>query len=665
MSMETFLAALGLQLLGGALGAGLARRPRLALGVGAAGAVAGGILGLVFALSVLLGSPAAPLDLPWPVPGGRLSLGADPLSAAFLVPIFGLSGLLAVYGVEYLGAGAGRRGVGGQIFFYNLLAASMALVATARDGVLFLVAWEVMSLASFFLVAHEHDKVEVREAARLYLIAMHLGAMVLLAFFALWARQTGSFALRSLPAGALAPAPATALFALALAGFGAKAGFWPLHVWLPKAHPAAPSHVSALMSGVMIKTGVYGVCRTLWLLGPAHTSWALALLAIGAVSGVLGVLSALAQHDLKALLAYHSEENIGIIALGLGVGALGSAAGRPAVAAAGYAGALLHVWNHGLFKGLLFLGAGSVLHATGTRNLEKLGGLWKRMPWTGATFLVGAAAICGLPPFNGLVSEWLVYTAFFAAGTGEGGALGLVPLGGAAVLALIGGLALACFAKAVGVVFLGEPRTARARSAHEAGPAMRWPMAALAAACLGIGLLPVPAVGLLARAVATLDPAAGAASEALARWGAPLARVGLASAGVLALAGLVLLVRRALLHGRAVAESPTWDCGYAAPTPRMQYTASSFAQPLVGPQGVFSAVVGPQVHMAPPRGWFPSAASFESHAPDAAEARFWEPLFQSAGRGFAALRLLQTGRLHHYLGFLLAGLVALLVWALA
>ncbi len=661
MSAAPFFAALGLQLAGGFAGLLLSQHPRLALRVGALGAVAGGLVGLGLALAVLTGTAFLPIDLPWPVPGGTLSLGVDPLSAVFLVPVFGLSALFAVYGVGYLDAQVGKRWLGGQVFFYNLLAASMTMVVAARDGVLFLVAWEVMSLASFFLVAFENDRPEVGAASRLYLIATHLGAAFLLVFFALWEQTTGSFALVRPAAGTVGSAAAATLFALALVGFGTKAGLWPLHVWLPKAHPAAPSHVSALMSGVMLKTGVYGVCRILWLLGPVPRSWAVVLLLCGAVSALLGILGALGQRDLKALLAYSSGENLGVIFLGLGIGALGTAAGQPLVAAAGYAGALLHTWNHGLFKGLLFLGAGNVLHATHTRTLEHLGGLARSMPWTTAAFGVGAAAIAGLPPFNGLVSEWLIYGALFRAGVHLPGAVGLLGFGAAAVLALVGGLALATFAKAMGTVFLGEPRTAAAAQAHEAGPWLLAPMVVLATGCLAVGLAPAWVTGLLGRAVGVLDPAAHAALAEVTTWTGPLAQVGRVSAAVLVLTLALLALRTHLLKRRVVATSPTWGCGYAAPAATMQYTGSSFSDPVTA---LFRPVLRSTEHLEPPRGFFPAAGTFATCTSDLAERALWVPLFGGAARGLATLRFLQGGRLQHYLLFLLLTLLVLLGWAL-
>ena len=364
----------------------------------------------------------------------------------------------------------------------------MLLVVVARNGVLFLMSWELMSLASFFLVTLEDEKESVRRAGWIYLVAMHLGTAFLLAMFLLLGKNAGSLDFERLSTAA---APSGVFFLLAVIGFGTKAGFIPMHVWLPEAHPAAPSHVSAVMSGVMIKTGIYGLLRMLTLLGPPPAWWGWTLVAIGVVSGILGVLYALSQHDLKRLLAYHSVENIGIIAMGLGVGVLGISYENPTMAALGFTGGLLHVVNHAVFKSLLFLGAGSVLHATGTGELDRLGGLLKRMPVTGATFLIGAAAISGLPPLNGFVSEFLIYLGAVA---GLGSQAHIAPawplmsvlvVGG---LALIGGLAAACFTKAFGIVFLGEPRSDEAAHAHEAGAAMRWPMVVLAGLCVLIGL---------------------------------------------------------------------------------------------------------------------------------------------------------------------------------
>ena len=413
MTLALPLVAVALLCLSAVLAAAAARSDRLSLSIGTTGCLAACALGLIGATAALLDGVRSTWRAPWPIPVGEVHVGLDPLSAFFLLCLFTVAGLSSIYGASYLLGYLGQRRLAPAVVFFNLLVAAMGMVVVARDAILLIVAWEVMSIASFFLVTFENDRAEVRRAGMTYLVASHLGVLVLLVLFALLGREAGSFDFDLLARGGGATSAANAAFLLALIGFGTKAGIWPLHVWLPDAHPAAPSHVSALMSGVMIKMGIYGLLRTLTFLGPPPAAWGVVLIAVGAVSGVLGVLQALAQHDLKRLLAYHSVENIGIIVLGIGIGLLGQAHGQPAVAFAGYAGGLLHVLNHGLFKGLLFQGAGSIRHGTGSTDIDSLGGLHRRMPLTSLTFLVGAAAICGLPPLNGFVSEWLVFVGAF------------------------------------------------------------------------------------------------------------------------------------------------------------------------------------------------------------------------------------------------------------
>ena len=414
------------------------------LGVAAAGlALAGGTSTAVFA---------------WPLPGGALTFTLDRLSAFFLVPVFVVAGLGSVYGEGYW-AEAHHPGNGRKLrLFYGLATAGLALVMVAGDAWSFLVGWEIVSLAAFFLVTTDQDDAAALRAGWIYFVSAHAGTLILFAMFALLRDATGAWLLA--PSATLGASPLlTPILVLALAGFGLKAGVIPLHVWIPDAHAAAPSHVSALLSGVVLKMGIYGLVRVLTML-PAYPTWlGLALVALGITSGVLGVVMALAQHDLKRLLAYHSIENIGIILIGLGVGALGMAQHRLDWAVLGFAGGLLHVWNHAAFKALLFHAAGAVIHATGTREIDALGGLLRRMRFTAASFLLGAVAISGLPPLNGFVSEWLISLASFRALTGASGGAGML---GAAVaapaLALIGALAVACFVKAFSAVFLGTPR---------------------------------------------------------------------------------------------------------------------------------------------------------------------------------------------------------------
>lgn len=661
--MPLILAGLGLLVLGAIAALLAARAPRLATLLGVGGTIAGCACALVPVARVLLGRAPESLRLAWSVPFGAFALGLDGLSAFFLLPILTLAALAALYGSEYLGAFRGRVVPARAWPFFALLVAGMALVVLARNGVLFLVAWEIMSLAAYFLVVLEDETQAVRDAGWTYLVATHLGTAFLIVMFVVLGHRAGSldFARFSV-AGPLAAPLAGLVFVLAMIGLGTKAGFMPLHIWLPEAHPAAPSHVSAVMSGVMIKLGIYGLLRVLTFLGPPPAWWGWTLVAVGLTSGVLGVLFALAQHDLKRLLAYHSVENIGIIALGLGVGLLGVHYGSAPLAVLGFAGALLHVVNHALFKGLLFLGAGAVLHATGTREMDHLGGLLKRMPWTGALFLVGAAAICGLPPLNGFASEFLVFLGAYqgvlhpAAGV-AGPALAVL-----AGLALIGGLAAACFAKVFGVVFLGEARSAHVAHAHDPGPAMLLPMGALAAGCALIGLVPALLVGRMAGALESLTRLpADTIEPTLALAVAPLTRVSVAAGVLLVLAGALTLWRHAQLARRPVAEALTWDCGYALPTPRMQYTASSFARPLTL---LFGGLLRTRTTRVAPAGPFPQEAALATETPDVFRDALFRPVFRMAAGTLARLRWLQHGRVQLYVLYILLTLVVLLVWKL-
>src|SRR5439155_2651015 len=457
----------------------------------------------------------------WPMPGGSLHFQIDALSAFFLLPVFGLSLVTAIYGRTYLAGRGGGQGLAGCWFHSNLLTAAMASVIAAHDGLLFLVSWEIMALSPFFLVIFDDRKAAVRHAAWTYLAATHLGTAFRLVAFVMLGQAAGSSDFDAYRGVLQAnPGLASLVFILALIGFGSKAGIVPAHVWLPEAHPVAPSHASALMSGAMIKIGLYGLIRMLTLLGTPEPWWGWVLIAVGASSGVLGVLFALAQHDLKRLLAYHSVENIGIILLGIGLGVLGLATGMPALAAIGFAAGLLHVVNHCIFKALLFLGAGAVQHGAHSLELEELGGLLKRMPWTGTAFLIGAAAIVGLPPLNGFVSEFLLFYAGFtavmkpAAGTALAGLIAIIIMG------LISGLAAACFAKAFGIVFLGSPRTAEAAEAHEVARPMRAAMAVLAILCVIVGLAAPAVVSALTDVLAA---ATGAAPGSIRSQLAPVA----------------------------------------------------------------------------------------------------------------------------------------------
>ncbi|MHB1308476.1 MAG: proton-conducting transporter transmembrane domain-containing protein [Limisphaerales bacterium] len=576
--------------------------------------------------------------------GERLHLRLDALSAWFLALVCVVGGAGAVYARGYwpdreqpASAGRGRA-------WWSLLLLCMSLVLLCANGLHFLMVWEAFALSAYFLITLERNRPETRAAGWLYLAASHAGTLGLFAFFSLLATKTGSWELGPMRDQAgLAP-----LFWLALFGFGVKAGLFPLHVWLPSAHANAPSHVSAIMSGVAIKMGLYGLMRfSGWLPLPAGAGWV--VLALGAVSAVLGAAFALAQNDLKRLLAYCSVENMGVILIGLGAALLAAANGDAAWGRLAMAGALLHAWNHGAFKSLLFLGAGSVLHATGTREMSRMGGLWRAMPWTAGLFAFGSAAISALPPLNGFVSEWLVYLGLFeAAASHTRVAVAIVPA--TIALGVTGALALAALVKAAAVVFLGAPRTRAAAKAHECGGWMRAPMLGLAGVCSAIALAPGAVWPLLRQPLAVWNPA-------WSRLEAPASLAPLGTIQFILAASLVVaawgLWSRARTNG--LRRSPTWDCGYAAPTARMQYTGGSFAGLAVG---WFDWVLRPERRRRWPRGPFPRQADLVERFPETVLERVMSPVGRVVMQASAWVRRRQQGHLPEYISYLVAALAA-------
>lgn len=666
---------LGILLAGYAAGAAVALlggRGAAARGLAAAGAVAGAGAGLAMAARVLAtGVPLAllePAGAWWPV--GGLVFRLDPLGAFFLALVSLVAVPAAVYGAGYSRGYEGRHSLRFLGFMFNLFLLAMCLVTMAGDALTFVLAWEGMSLASYLLVMTESSRSETVRAGNWYLAMTQLGlAFLLAAFFLLWPEgRPGTFAeLRAASAG-LSPGLRGTIFVLALVAFGSKAGLVPVHVWLPRAHPAAPSHVSALMSGVMIKLGVYGLLRVgLDLLGGGPAWWGGLVLAAGAVSALLGVLYALMEHDLKRLLAYHSVENIGIIFIGLGAGWMLQSYGFGTLAALAFVGGLYHTVNHACFKALLFLGAGSVVHATGTRNMEELGGLIKRMPRTAFLFLVGAAAISALPPLNGFVSEWLVFQALLGGvATPRAEAAVLMPLA-VAMLALTSGLAAACFVKAFGITFLGMPRSSEAAQAHEAPLSMQAGMAFLAAACIGLGLAAfavVPALGALVAGLGAV-PAPAPALTLAPPLGVPGA-AGTMSPTLLGL-GLVLILAAVVLGlrlfgaARALRVSGTWGCGRVAQTPRMQYTATAFAEPL---RRVFAGLYRPtedvSVDFHPGSRYFVQSIAYRAHILPWFERYLYDPVLAGVKVLAARVRALQSGSVHAYLAYVVGALVLLL-----
>jgi hydrogenase-4 component B len=607
--------------------------------------LAGTAFGLGAALRVLLGAADWEWRSGFSLGGELIHLRLDGVSALFLALLCVVGGAGAVYASEYWSEhhypASARRG---RVWWGGLVL-SMGLVLTVSNGLHFLIVWELFAICAFFLITLDRQQREVRSAGWLYLAASHAGTMALFAFFALLAARTGGWDLGPMRERAdLSP-----LFWLALAGFGVKAGLFPLHVWLPSAHANAPSHVSAIMSGVAIKMGLYGIVRfSGWLPVPAAAGWL--VIGLGAMSALFGIAFAFAQNDFKRLLAYCSVENIGIILIGVGSALLAVTHGDALWGRLALAGALLHVWNHGAFKSLLFLGAGSVLHATGTREMSRLGGLWRTMPWTAGLFVLGSMAVSGLPPLNGFVSEWLVYLGLFDAVTAKGPAA-WAAMPAAIMLAMTGALAMASFVKAGAMIFLGAPRTQPVAEAHECGWGMRGPMLGLAGVCVAIGLAPVLFWPAVSRAVGSWHPAwAGAETPA------PLATLGAVhlALAILVLAAAAWLWRRA--HASGLRRGLTWDCGYATPAARMQYTSASFAGIA---SGWFRWLLQPERKIRRPRGHFPAEAIRLERVPETVLERILGPVSVVIMQVSTAVRRLQHGRLQFYILYVVAGLIAL------
>ena len=642
-------------------------------------AVSGAGLGLAGVGWFLATGESQPIEWQWLPKGISLDVAVDGLSAIFLIPVFLIALLGSIYGLGYWKQTEHPENGQKLRLFYGLLAGSMAFVVLARNGMLFLFAWEIMALSAFFLVTTEDDKPDVRQAGWIYLVATRMATVFLFALFAvLYSASGDSYRLVAFAEGSLTPGMATAIFILALFGFGIKMGIMPVHVWLPSAHATAPSHVSAIMSGVILKMGVYGLVRVTSLLPNPPLAWGAVVLALGAVSGVLGVALAVGQRDLKRLLAYSSIENIGIMMMGLGLALIGRSLGRADWVILGLSGCLLHVCNHALFKGLMFFCAGSVIHGTGTREIDLLGGLAKLMPRTALCFVIGAMAICGLPPLNGFVSEFFIYLGLFDTLVDKSQPSFAVAAFAAAALALIGALAVACFVKAYGAVFLGVARSEHAQHAHESPPSMLGPMGVLAGLCFLIGLAPPLVAPILVRGIVAWAPnlaaigvgtggvgtggvGTGGVADVSARLSAlaPLWWISLMGCGLVAglwLAWSVLLVR---LHNSTVERGATWGCGYTAPNTRMQYTSSSFAQMLVD---LFAWALRPRTHRPQNLALFPQKTDFRSDIPDAVLDQAMLPSFHFVARLFTWLRFLQQGNVQIYLLYIFLVLVALLLW---
>ena len=605
------------------------------------------------------GALVLPLGLPWIGAHFRL----DALSSFFLVVVNLGAAAASLYGLGY---GRTERAPERVLPFFPAFLAGMNLVLVADDAYTFLLSWEFMSLSSWALVMAHHREDDNARAGYVYLLMASFGTLALLLAFALLAGPAGGYAFDAMRAAKPSPAVAGLAFMLALIGAGSKAGIVPLHVWLPLAHPAAPSHVSALMSGVMTKVAVYGFVRIVFeLAGPTGWWWSVMVLIVGAGTALLGVIYALMQHDLKRLLAYHTVENIGIIYIGLGLALGFKVFDMPAAAALALTAGLLHVFNHSLFKSLLFFGAGAVLSATGERDMDHLGGLIHNMPRTALLFLVGCVAISALPPFNGFVSEWLTFQAILLSPMLPSWVLKILAPAVGAVLALSAALAAACFCKAFGITFLGRPRTETAKRAREADPLALAAMAILATLCLLVGVFPGQAIDAIGAATQAAIGAHMPTQSSIAWLSiAPVAESRSSYNGLLVFLFIAMsaMLAASFIHrfaSAALRHAPAWDCGFPDPSPATQYSAESFAQPIRRVFGAIAFVTRERIDMPAP-GETRSArldVTLSDRIWDAA----YRPLVVVVERAALRLNRLQFLTIRQYLSVVFGALVTLLV----
>lgn len=664
-----FAGALFAYLAGALCGIAAWRRPNAARHMAFGMASLGAVFQIAASADAIVRGNAVTWSLPFGVPLFPTTVRLDPLSAYFSLSLGLLALAVSVFSFGYLRSMEGRRNLGVFGFLYNLLLACLSLVFTAANAFLFLAAWELMAVIAFCLVVFEHENAAARRSGIVFLIMSHAGTGLLMISFLLLAAFGGSPDFANFR-GVLAQMPAAgqgALFLMFFLGFGVKAGIVPLHIWLPDAHPVAPSNISALMSGIVIKTGIYGMARVFFDFYGDQPLWAgTTVLAIGVVTALVGVLYALMEHDLKRLLAYHSIENIGIIVMGFGAALLFRTFGHPNLAALALVAALYHTLNHAIFKGLLFLAAGCVVQATGTRNMEEMGGLVRRMPATSVFFLIGAVAISGLPPLNGFVSEWLTYQALLA-GFGSTPSLTRVifPVAGS-MLALTAALAAACFVKAFGIPFLALPRSEASAKAEEASPSMRFGMGLLAASCFALGLgatwfLPVfdpitqQALGI--QVSSALTTAHGFVLSAGTARGGTVAPAAIAVMLAVLAGGAAFLLRRT----RSV-RGPAWDCGLPGLTADNEFTATAFSKPL---RMIFSAFYRPrreiqaEYEVSP---YYPKAIRFESEIEPTFEKRIYGPLVDRIYVLARNVRGLQAGSIHAHLAYIFITLILLLLF---
>ncbi|WLE98857.1 MAG: proton-conducting transporter membrane subunit [Candidatus Electrothrix communis] len=653
--MDTIFVSIFIILAGGTAALFLSRRfilmQRVVIGTTALGCAAG----LCYALTRLFGNTAvATATWAW-LHIFELSFTVDSVSLFFLIPVFLIPPLVLVYSLDYLTEGKKNLRIAINYFLTTLLVVSMVMVVTAANMITFALAWEIMSIASFFLVIFDYQDKEKRKAGYLYLIFVQGGAMFLFAAFAIIYQHTGSFdfaAVSTMPDN-----QKLLVFILALIAFGSKAGLFPLHIWMSGSYSSAPGHLPALMSGVMSKMGIYGILRIYLLLDQPSPIFANIVLICGILTGLTGVVYALVRQNIKKLLAYSSMENIGIILIGLGIGMLGAGENNQAMAFFGFAGALLHVFNHSVFKSLLFMGAAAVEQQTGTNSIENLGGLLKKMPITGKTFLVGSTAISGLPPFAGFVSEFLIYYGAFQ-GVDTHRLSFILAIFAIISLALIGGLAAAVFTKVAGLAFLGAARTDKVEQAQEVGFSMKLVMILLAGACLFIGLVPAPFIRTAFAGIRDITFIAGYDSQAFLATATQLSQTTLLFVCIVL---LVALLRQFLYLNKRIRQAGTWGCGFTKPTVRIQYTGASYADEMVGFFSWLTPVT--RLYSGITR-IFPRRATWHMQSEDVALMNYERVLVRPLYNLVYKLRWIQHGNIQLYIAYIIAAMIVLLVFVL-
>lgn len=616
-----------------------------------------GVLCSIPAINVLTTGETIKDSFAFSTPFGLVDIVIDPLSAFFILVISCMSFLGTIYANGYM-KNYLEKGVSSHCLFLTLLITSMLSVVTVQNALLFLIVWEIMSLSSAFLVMFEDDKKEVLSAGIKYLVYMHISVLFIILTFAILSINAGCLEFSCFKEMLLEnKALANLVFIFGFIGFGVKAGFVPFHNWLPDAHPAAPSHVSGIMSGVMIKTGIYGILRILSLMGTPNVELGYFVLIISIISSLYGVAYAITQHDLKKLLAYHSIENIGIIGVGIGMGMLGLAYNCTPVAVLGFTGGILHILNHSIFKELLFLAAGSVYTKTHTKDIEMLGGLIKSMPKTAILFLIGSVAICGLPPFNGFISEFLIYFGMLKGLTLHtlGSLITLVIT--IAGLALVGTMAILCFTKAFSIIFLGMPRTEVAEKVEEDTTiSFIFPMSILAIFTLIIGVCPKQIFNFMTAPISVFTEITETPQIINLMQNVSVVCFGLI--GFITVLAVIKLTIENKFYKHC-----TWGCGYDKPNTHMQYTASSYASPLLS---MMTPLFKKIFDIKKPKSLFPKDAHFELHIEDVEEAYFVHPFVKATGKFLAKFEKMQNGNLQQYilygLIFLLLALIGVIVY---